>query len=139
MASHQEANKNIPDVQALWGWNDETMQIAERAYRTWLEGAETIQSQALDFWNNGLQKGVDAMNQIAKCQTAAEAFGVQTRYATEAMQGLFAEGQKVMDQLTTFTKTPWATTALVPRTHAEPAAGNGHQSEKPRATRRASK
>jgi hypothetical protein len=31
MASQTEANKNDPDVQALWTWNDGTMQFAERA------------------------------------------------------------------------------------------------------------
>ena len=139
MASPQEANKNIPDVQALWVWNDDTMQFAERAYRTWLQGAETIQSQALDFWNTELQKGLDAMNQIAKCQTAAEAFGVRTRYATEAMQGLFAEGQKVIDQLTTFTKTPFATATLVPRQEAPSTRANGNGGDKSRSSRRASK
>jgi hypothetical protein len=126
MASHQEANKNIADVQNLWGWNDETMQFAERAYRSWLRGAETIHTQALDYWNTELQKGLDAMNQIAKCQTAAEAFSVQSRYAQETVQGLLAEGQKVIDQLTTLTKTPWATTTLVPHAEsAEPSNGEG--------------
>jgi hypothetical protein len=133
MASQMEANKNDPDVHALWAWNDGTMQFAERAYRSWMQGAETIQSHALDYWSTELQKSIEVMNEMAKCQTAAEAFGVQTRYATEAMQGFIAEGQKVIDQFANFTRTPWATTMLVP--HSEGAGANGN-SEK-RATRRA--
>lgn len=125
MASQVQANKNNPDVQPLWAWNDETVQFAERAYRSWLQGAETFQTQALDFWNTELQKGIDAMNEMAKCQTAVEAIEVQTRYATEAMQGFIAEGQKVIDQLASFTKTPWATTTLMPRAEVH-AVGNGN-------------
>jgi hypothetical protein len=134
MANPTEANKNDPGVQPLWAWNDETMQFAERAYRSWLQGAETFQTQALEFWNAELHKSIEAMNEIANCQTAAEAFGVQTRYATEAVQGFFAEGQKVIDQLAGFTNTPWATTALVPR-HG--AADTDSHAGKARPTRRA--
>jgi len=134
MANPMEANKNNPDVQPLWAWNDETVQFAERAYRSWLQGAETFQTQALEFWNAELHKSIEAMNEMARCQTAAEAFGVQTRYATEAMQGFFAEGQKVIDQLAGFTKTPWATTTLVPRSEA--ADSSNGDAEKARPTRR---
>ena len=56
MANPMEANKNNPDVQPLWAWNDETVQFAERAYRSWLQGAETFQTQALEFWNAELHK-----------------------------------------------------------------------------------
>jgi hypothetical protein len=133
MASHTEANKNNPDAQAPWAWNDETMQFAERAYRSWLREAETIQTQALDFWNTEMQKGIEAMNEMAKCQTAAEAFNVQTRYATEAVQGFIAEGQKVIDQLASFTKTPWATTTLVPHTNGAASEGHGERARSRRA------
>jgi hypothetical protein len=109
MANTPEANKTVPDVQTLFPWSEDTMQFAERAYRSWLRGAETVQSQAIEYWNVGMQKSIDAMNEIAQCQTAAEAFGVQTRLATEAMQGLIAEGQKVVEQLTALTQTPWPT------------------------------
>ena len=88
--------------------------IAERAYRSWLQGAESVQAHALEFWNAELQKGIAAMNKMAQCATAAEAFGVQTRYATEAVQGLIAESQKVVEQLAAFTQTPWATRTLLP-------------------------
>ena len=113
MANTPEANKTVPDIQALFPWGEDTMQFAENAYRNWLRGAETVQTQAIEYWNTGMQKSIEAMNEIAQCQTAAEAFGVQTRLATEAMQGLIAEGQKVIEQLTTLSRTPWET-------------GNGH-------------
>ena len=124
MANPTEANKNELAGRTLWDWNGGTMEIAERAYRSWLRGAETVQTQAMDFWNAELQKGLDAMNEIARCRTAAEAFGVQTRYAQEAMQGFFAEGQKVIDQLTTITQQPWAAATMMPEAK-EPGEGNG--------------
>ena len=113
MANTSQSNNVTSDVQALFPWTGETMQFAERAYRHWLRGAETVQSQAIELWNAELQKGIEAMTEMAKCQTAAEAFGVQTRYATEAMQGLFAGSQKVVEQLAAFTHTSWPAAALL--------------------------
>ena len=139
MAKQQTANNNMLDVSALWGFNGETMELAERAYRTWLRGAETVQTQALDFWNAELQKGLDAMNEMARCSTAAEAFGIQTRYAQEAMQGLFAGSQKVIDQLATITQQPWADTTLIPadaKREENPASEGGKRASHGRSARR---
>jgi hypothetical protein len=90
------------------------MQFAEQAYRDWLRRAETVHTHAMEFWNAELTKGIEAMNQIAQCTTAAEAFDVQTRYATEAMQDLFAESQKVVEEIAALTQTTWVTPTLVP-------------------------
>jgi hypothetical protein len=114
MANQTETRGTPADVRALWGLNGESLEYAERAYRSWLQGAESVQAKAMSYWSAELQKGIDAMNEIAKCQTAAEAFGIQTRYATEAMQDFIAESQKVMDQLASLSSTPWAITPLVP-------------------------
>ena len=138
MANTPEANKTVPDVQELFPWGEDTMQFAERAYRSWLRGAETVQSQAIEYWNVGMQKSIDAMNEIAQCQTAAEAFGVQTRLATEAMQGFIAGGQKVVEQLAVISGTPWAATVLGEQAD-EPRHGNGNGSATaPRSSRRRS-
>ena len=108
MANHQQV-QNVPlDVRALFGLNDETLEYAERAYRSWQQGAETIQTHALGYWSAEVQKVLDAMKQMSECQTAAEAMNVQSRYATEAMQTLVAEGRKMMDELATLTATPWS-------------------------------
>jgi len=124
MAHTTEAHKTVPDAQALFPWGEDTMQFAERAYRNWLRGAETVQSQALEYWSAGMQKSIEAMNEIARCESAAEAFGVQTRLATETVRGLIAEGQKVVEQLTALTGTTWAAKAL--EEQAEAHNGNGH-------------
>lgn len=120
MASPTETGTTPVDVRALWGLNGETLDYAERAYRSWLQGAESVQAKAMSYWSAELQKGIDAMNEIAKCQTAAEAFGVQTRYATEAMQDLFAESQKVIDELASLSATQWAVTAATPPSEKHP-------------------
>ena len=110
MANRTDTRGAPADVRPLWAFNDETLDYAERAYRSWLQGAESAQAKALSYWSTELQKGIDAMNEIAKCQSAAEAFGIQTRYATEAMQDFFTESRRVMDQLTSLGATPWAMT-----------------------------
>jgi hypothetical protein len=112
MANQTGTRGTHADVRTLWGFNGDTLDYAERAYRSWLQGAESVQANAMNYWSNELQKGIEAMNQMAKCETAAEAFGVQTRFATEAMQDFFAESQKVIDQLASFGTSPWAVTAL---------------------------
>jgi len=112
MAHTPEATQNVSDMQALFPWTGGSMQFAEQAYRDWLRRAETVQTHAMEFWNAELAKGIEAMNLMAQCTTAAEAFGVQTRYATEAMQDLFAEGQKVVEQIAAFTQTTTQTLAV---------------------------
>jgi hypothetical protein len=126
MANTPETHKTVPDAQALFPWGEDTMQFAEHAYRNWLRGAETVQSQAIEYWNAGMQKGIEAMNEIAQCETAAEAFGVQTRFATEAVQEMIAEGKKVVEQLAAFTITPWAATPGDGHAEANGGNGNGH-------------
>lgn len=139
MANTPEANKTVPDVQALFPWSEDTMQFAEQAYRSWLRGAETVQSQAMEYWNVGVQKSIDAMNEIAQCQTAAEAFGVQTRLATEAMQGLIAGSQKVVEHLTELTRTQWAIAEAEAAIVAREVGGNGNgETTAPRSSRRRS-
>jgi hypothetical protein len=123
MAHNPEANKNNVDVQAAaFPWNGETMQFAELAYRNWLRGAETVQSQALEFWNAEMQKGIEAMNLMAQCTTAAEAFGVQTRFATQAVQDFINGSQKVVEQFSALTGTPWAAQAAMVQAAADEAA-----------------
>ena len=126
MAEQHRATQT-PDLRAAWGMSEEGAQLAERAYRDWMQGAETLQSHALEFWSDGFRRGLDVVNEMARCETAAEAFGVQARYASETMQGLLAESQKVIDQLAAFTQTPWATVALTPLGGRPGAAGNNGQ------------
>ena len=139
MAHTPEATQNGSDVQALFPWTGGSVQFAEQAYRDWLRRAETVQTHAMEFWNAELAKGIEAMNQMAQCTSAAEAFGVQTRYATEAMQDLFAEGQKVVEQLTAFTQTSWAAQAAVAAAEAaESPPGEAHATARRSSRRRSS-
>ena len=113
------------DVQALFPWTGGSMQFAEQAYRDWLRRAETVHTHALEFWNAELTKGIEAINLMAQCTTAAEAFGVQTRYATAAMQDLLAEGQKVVEQIAAFTQTSFAAQAALAEATEASAAEEG--------------
>jgi hypothetical protein len=127
MANRTDTHSAPSDVRALWDIDGETLDYAERAYRSWMEGAESVQSKAMSYWSAEMQKGIDAMNEIAKCHTAAEAFGIQARYATEAMQDFFEEGRKVIDQLATLGPAPWAM--------ASPAAADEKGEREPARTR----
>ena len=126
MSSHTNtSNKSVPDVTTLFPWNEEALQVAERNYRSFLQGAQTLQGHAVEYWNGELRKAVDAMNEMAQCETAVEALGVQSRYTSEAMQGLIAESQKVMEQLAAFTATPLAMVLNVAGQPAPTEAGHG--------------
>ncbi|HSV18963.1 MAG TPA: phasin family protein [Casimicrobiaceae bacterium] len=138
MAHTPEADKSTPDVQTFFPWNGETMQFAEAAYRSFLRGAETVQTQAMEYWSAEVRKSIEAMNQMAQCQTAAEAFGVQTRFATEAMQDLMAESQKVVERIAALTQTPWAVTAIASEAAAEAVEGTQDGSTGRRSSRRRS-
>ena len=138
MAHTPEADKGTPGVQTFFPWNGETMQFAEMPYRSFLRGAETVQTQAIEYWSTEVRKSIEAMNQMAQCQTAAEAFGVQTRFATEAMQGLIAEGQKAVERMTALTQTPWAITALATEAAVEAAEAAGDEPTTRRSSRRRS-
>ena len=137
MAGRQEVT-GTPDIRMAWGLNEDAAQYAERTYRSFLKGAETVQSQALEVWNTSMRKGLDAMNEIAQCQTAAEAFGVQARFANEAMQTFLTESQKIIDQLAAASQTPWATLPLAPGGSGDGKAGNGGDAEESHATARRS-
>ena len=113
MAEQHKATAT-PDLRIAWGMNDDGARYAERAYREWMHGAETLGNQALEYWTVGVRRSLEAMNEMARCETAAEAFGVQARYASETVQDLLDEGQKVVQQLAAFTQTPWATVPLTP-------------------------
>ena len=47
MSNTPETAANAASVQTFFPWNDGTMQFAELAYRNWLQGAETVQSQVV--------------------------------------------------------------------------------------------
>jgi len=119
MPNQQHAHDSAMDIRSLWGINGETFDYAERAYQSWQKGAEKIQTQAFDYFSSEMTKALEAMKKIAECQTAAEAIGVQSRYANEAMQGLIAESQRVIGQLASLTQSPWSIVASAENEAAE--------------------
>src|SRR5690348_618502 len=117
MANRTDTHSATANAGLMGSLTGESLDYAERAYRSWLQGAESVQAKAMTYWTTEVQKGIDAMSQIAKCETAAEAFGVQTRYATEAIQDFLVESGKVVDQLVTLGATAWG--AAPPRAVAD--------------------
>jgi len=132
MANRTDTHGVTSNAGLMGGLTGDSLDYAERAYRSWLQGAESVQATAMTYWPTGGQKGTNAMADTPKSETAAEAFGVQTRYATEAIQDFLVESGKVVDQLVTLGVTAWGA--------APPHAGGDTQAAaapRKRATRRA--
>jgi phasin protein len=96
MTKHTESIPSLLDVQALFGVNSESLDYAERAYRTWCETAGDIQSRATEFLNARFANDSAAMARFGQCKTPLEVFNAQIAYAQQAFADLVDEGQKVV-------------------------------------------
>ena len=84
-----------PKVPSLWDVNGEGYDYAEKAYRGWLETAGRMQSDAMEFVRNRLEKDAAAVADLGKCRTAVEAFNVQFAYARDAFADFVGEGRRI--------------------------------------------
>lgn len=84
------------DVRALWDPNGKSVNYAERTYRAWLDAAGQMQSQAMEFLNERMEKDSEAIARLGRCKTPIEALNVQADYAGHAFADLVQEGQKMI-------------------------------------------
>jgi len=96
MTRQTELVPSFLDVRTLWGINPESLNFAERAYRTWCETAGDIQSHATQFLNSRLAKDSAAIARFGQCRNPVEVFNNQIDYASNAFADLVDEGQKVV-------------------------------------------
>lgn len=82
------------DVRTLFGVNAESLDYAERAYRTWCATAGDIQSHATQFLNNRLAKDSVAIAQFGQCRTPVEVFNAQVNYASNAFADLVEKARR---------------------------------------------
>jgi len=87
------------DAQGLWDMSGRSFEMAERACRAWMGGAMQIQNEALDFMRASAGRNVTAASEIAHCTNAAEAFGLQSRYAQESVAEWLDEGRKMGEMM----------------------------------------
>jgi hypothetical protein len=96
MTKQIELIPSFLDVRTLCGINPESLDYAERAYRTWCEAAGELQSQATEFLNSRLAKDSAAIVRFGQCRTPVEVLNTQLDYASNAFADLVDEGQKVV-------------------------------------------
>lgn len=92
----EAAAANPFDVRALWDMNAATFGAGGNAYRTWMETATRMQTEAAAFWNGRLGKDVAALSALGRCTTPAQALEAQMRYVREAMTDYYEEGRRML-------------------------------------------
>ena len=76
---------NPMDVYRLLGMQAPPLDVAEKACRAWLDGAQSLQAEAAEFVNDRAGKDMAALSEWARCKTPTDALEMQARYASEAM------------------------------------------------------
>jgi hypothetical protein len=93
---YEPADGTPTDLRMLWDMNGTSLDVAEKAYRAWLDGAGRIQNETLGFLNGRFEKGLETARELTNCKTATEYFEVQARYADRAMSDWLEQGQKMV-------------------------------------------
>ena len=82
-------------VFTMLGMQAPPFDVAEKAYRAWLDGAQLMQAEATEFVNARAGKDMAALSELARCTTPTDALEMQARYAGEALADYLAESQKM--------------------------------------------
>jgi hypothetical protein len=88
------------DAYRMFGMQAPPIDFAEKAYRAWLDGAQTMQAEATAFVNTRAGKDMAALSEWARCKTPTDALEMQARYASEAFSDYVAGGQRMFRLLT---------------------------------------
>jgi hypothetical protein len=95
-----EAAPAMPfDVRAMWNMGEAPWGYGEKAYRTWLDGAARMQTEATTFWSERVAKDMAALSALGKCTNPVELMNMQMSYARDAMADYYAESQRMMEWL----------------------------------------
>jgi len=88
------------DAYGMLGMQPMPFEFAEKAYRAWLDSAQSAQAEAVDFVNTRAGKDMAVLSEWARCTTPTDALEVQARYASEAMSDYVAQSQRMLRWLT---------------------------------------
>jgi Phasin protein len=91
---HTQAS-NPMDVYGVLGMQVPPFDFAEKAYRAWLDGAQTVQAEATEFVSARASKDMAALSEWARCKTPTDALEMQARYASEALSDYVVGSQRM--------------------------------------------
>jgi hypothetical protein len=83
------------DVYAMWGMPGLAFEDAGEACRAWLDGAQRMQVEAVDFFNDRIGKDMAMLSAWGRCATPTEALDLQARYSSDALTEYLAEGRRM--------------------------------------------
>ena len=128
MTQRDKSIDSPSDLGAPWALTGPSFELAEQAYLGWLANTERIQSEALGFLNERIEKVLATARALGDCKNPADYFAVQAKYAEGAIADWFAEGQKMANLVGEIAQT--STTPSSRGGHARKASrsGNGHGS-----------
>jgi Phasin protein len=88
------------DAYGLLGMQPMPFEFAEKAYRAWLDSAQSIQAEAAEFASARAGKDIAVLSEWARCTTPTDALEIQARYTSEAMSDYVAQSQRMVRLLT---------------------------------------
>jgi hypothetical protein len=94
----------IPNLEAMWNIDPQTLETLSRTYRTWFDQANRMRDEAIRFTQERFTKELDAAVRLSRCMNPTEALAVQTEFAKSMAADYFAEGQKLVDLMGEMTK-----------------------------------
>ena len=92
------AHAQVPkpaDFYTMTGMQAPPFDFAERACRAWLDEAQVIQAEAVEFVNARAGKDMAVLTEWTRCRTPTDALEMQTRYASEALADYVAGSQRM--------------------------------------------
>ena len=97
---HNAQVANPMDVYGMLGVQAPPFDFAEKAFRAWLEGAQSMQAEATEFVSARAGKDMAALSEWTRCTTPTNALEMQARYASEAMSDYVTGSQRMFNLLT---------------------------------------
>jgi len=88
------------DAYGLPGMQPMPFEFAEKAYRAWLDSAQSVQAEAAEFVSARAGKDIAVFSEFARCTTPTDALEIQARYASEVMSDYVAQSQRMLRLLT---------------------------------------
>ena len=85
------------DLGMPWALAGTSFQFAEQAYLSWLASTERIQSEAMGFLSERIEKVLATARELGNCTNPADYFALQAKYAEGALADWVAESQKMVD------------------------------------------
>jgi hypothetical protein len=85
-------NGSVPSYDFLLGAN-------QQFFARWLNGVNALSQEIAQFTQNRLQDDMAAWSTLAKCDSPADAFKCQQRFAQNATEGYMAEVAKLSEMM----------------------------------------